>query len=217
MHRQKTVLITAGPTIEYIDPVRFITNASSGKLGYAIASMFSNNGWKVILVSGPVSIKKPQGVTCFNVETAEEMFKAVKKFFYTTDVFISTAAVCDFKPKKVSPQKIKKKSRLVLELVPTIDILEFFGKQKNDKQIVIGFALETDRKNALNYARAKLLKKNLDMIVLNTIETLGSDYIKPVLVYRLGKIEKIKKIKKYNFAKILYKRIEQLSKQKVCV
>lgn len=209
----KTVLISLGPTREYIDPVRFITNPSSGKLGYKIAEVFFKNKWKVILVSGPVSLVPPRGVHEVRVETTDEMFRYVKKFFDKADVFISCAAVCDFKPSKIFRQKIKKR-RLLLELIPTVDILEYCGRHKKQKQILVGFALETDKKNAIRYAKEKLVNKNLDLIVLNNVGTFESDFIKPTIIYNTGKMVKFKKMTKFSFAKILFKIVQRMFLQK---
>jgi len=117
--KNKKVLITAGPTREFIDPVRFISNLSSGKLGYKIAEKFSSFGYKVILISGPVSLKPPKGVKVYNVVSASEMFSKVKKFFPQADIFISTAAVCDYKPFKIKKQKIKKSGLNSLRILKT--------------------------------------------------------------------------------------------------
>lgn len=165
----KNILITAGPTHEYIDPVRYIGNASSGKMGYAIASAFANSGAKVVLVSGPVSeqINHPN-VTVISVISANEMLNECNKFFKKSDIVILAAAVADFSPIQKENQKIKEKNQnLKLELQPTPDIAEHLGKIKSKKQILIGFALETHdfEKNA----EAKLKRKNLDAIILNTI------------------------------------------------
>lgn len=165
----KNILVTAGPTHEYIDPVRYIGNASSGKMGYAIASAFANSGAKVVLVSGPVSeqINHPN-VTVIPVISANEMLDECNKFFKKSDIVILAAAVADFSPIEKENQKIKeKKQHLTLELQPTPDIAEYFGKIKSEKQLLIGFALETYNfeKNAV----AKLKRKNLDAIILNKI------------------------------------------------
>lgn len=210
---KKTVLVSAGPTREYIDPVRYITNPSSGKLGYKIAEVFLKNGWDVILVSGPVNLTVPNGVRMVKVETADEMFKAVKKFYNKADVFISCAAVCDFKPKKNYKQKIKT-HKLTLQLVPTVDILEYCGKHRKEGQILVGFALETDIKNSISYARKKLVNKNLDFIVVNSVETFNSNFIKPTILYRSGKILKFKKMSKLSFAMVLFKLVNEIISEK---
>jgi phosphopantothenoylcysteine decarboxylase/phosphopantothenate--cysteine ligase len=211
---QKTVLITTGPTREFIDPVRFISNLSSGKLGYHIAKQFIKNKYKTILVSGPTCIKYPKSWNVYYVQTTQEMFDVVKKFLSKVDIFIFVAAVADFKPEKIFVHKVKKKEKIVLSLIPTIDILEYVGKNKNPSQLVVGFALETDKKNAVKYAKEKLCKKNLDLIVLNSEETFGSDFIKPTIIYSNGKIQKLKKMTKEKFAKILFCLTKKLIKEK---
>ncbi len=211
---QKIVLITTGPTREFIDPIRFISNLSSGKLGYHIAKQFIKNKYKTIIVSGPTDIKYPKNWKVYYVQTAEQMFNIVKNLLPKIDVFISTAAVCDFKPEKVFVEKIKKKKKIRLSLVSTTDILEYVGKNKEVSQVVVGFALETDKKKALIYAKEKLYKKNLDLIVLNTKETFGSDFIKPTIIYSDGKIQKFKKMKKEKFAKLIFCLTENLLKRK---
>ncbi|MFQ3675420.1 MAG: phosphopantothenoylcysteine decarboxylase [Endomicrobiia bacterium] len=198
---KKTVLITAGPTREYLDPVRFISNASSGKLGFTIAKVFQKK-FNVILVYGPTNLLPPKNVKSISIETAQEMFSVVKKFFYKSDIFISTAAVADYKPVKVFNQKIKKNSKQYsLLLKPTVDILYYCGKHKNKNQILIGFALETD--NKIKNATEKLINKNLDLIVLNSIQSLNSNFITPTIIDKNLKIIKLKKMTKVSFAKKL--------------
>ncbi|NSW45015.1 MAG: bifunctional phosphopantothenoylcysteine decarboxylase/phosphopantothenate--cysteine ligase CoaBC [Bacteroidales bacterium] len=165
----KNVLITAGPTYEYIDPVRFIGNASSGKMGYAIAHAFAQAGAKVTIVSGPVNeqIQHPN-INIISVISADEMLNEAIQNFKKADIAILAAAVADFKPLKKENIKIKQKDKnLIIELTPTPDIAATLGKMKKKKQIIIGFALETNepQKNAYE----KLTKKNLDAIILNTI------------------------------------------------
>src|SRR5947209_755274 len=135
------VLITAGPTREYVDPVRFLSNGSSGKMGYAIASEAVKRGWQVNLVSGPVSIRPPEGVSVRQVVSAEEMFETCQELFPHCDIFIAVAAVADYRPKFIAPNKIRKKSEpLMLELIPTVDVLKTLAGQKKSGQIVVGFA-----------------------------------------------------------------------------
>lgn len=214
MQRIKTILITAGPTREFIDPVRYISNLSSGKLGYKIAEEFYSSGYNVILISGPTNIKTNKNIKVFKVTTANEMFNKVKQYFYKSDVFVSVAAVCDYKPKKMCKQKIKKSKSFSLELIPTKDILKYFGNKKKDGQIVVGFALETNKKNSLKYAIKKLKEKNLDFIVLNSEETFNNDFIKPTIIFSDGKKINYKKIKKDKFAKILVSIIKQYEQRK---
>lgn len=170
----KKVLITAGPTREKIDPVRFLTNHSSGKMGYAIAEEAAKLGAAVTLISGPVHLPVPDGVTMIHVESAEEMHTAVLNRFDTADLVIKTAAVADYRPKKVHSQKLKKQlGDQVLELERTKDILAELGKKKS-KQILIGFAAETERVE--EHAREKLVKKNADMIVANNVTSAGAGF-----------------------------------------
>ena len=166
-------IITAGPTREYIDPVRFITNASSGKMGYACAATAKRRGHNVTLISGLVALKTPIGIKRIDVMTGAEMEKVVREHFETCDCVIMTAAVGDYKPKRTSRYKIQKgQDALNLELVRTKDILAGLGKRKQN-QILIGFAVQ-DRA-ARSHARRKLLDKNLDTIVLNSPSAFGVD------------------------------------------
>lgn len=163
-------LITAGGTREYIDPVRFITNASSGKMGMALAKAALKTGHKVTLIS---TIKDPEFKSVY-VETAEEMFKAVKKHFKKCDCLIMAAAVSDYTPVKKSKIKLKKSANdLILKLKPTADILKWAGQNKKKNQIVVGFALE-DR-NLRKNAEKKMQAKNLDMIIANSPCAIGSE------------------------------------------
>jgi phosphopantothenoylcysteine decarboxylase/phosphopantothenate--cysteine ligase len=165
----KKVLITAGPTYEAIDPVRFIGNHSSGKMGYALAEVALKIGAAVTLISGPSSEKiNHPSLKLIKVVSAEEMLTAVQEFYDSTDIAIAAAAVADFKPKKIASNKLKKESGLAhISLVPTVDILSYMGEKKK-KQKLIGFALETE--NELEHAKGKLSRKNLDGIVLNSLQ-----------------------------------------------
>jgi phosphopantothenoylcysteine decarboxylase/phosphopantothenate--cysteine ligase len=166
----KKILITAGPTEELIDPVRMITNRSSGKMGYAIAEFLYKQGAEVYLITGPVSIQvRYKGIHVVQVNTASEMFDACAVFTDTYDIAIFTAAVADFTITHSSEQKIKKSDNaLELKLVQTKDILATFGKHKKDNQKIIGFALETEKGEA--YAKIKLSQKNADLMVMNQVE-----------------------------------------------
>jgi phosphopantothenoylcysteine decarboxylase / phosphopantothenate---cysteine ligase len=171
----KQFLITAGPTFEAIDPVRFIGNHSSGKMGFAIAREAAKQGAIVKLVAGPVSLADVKGVERFNVTSALEMNEVCLKHFNNTDVAILSAAVADYRPKTIAENKIKKNNQaLVIDLEPTEDILAGLGKLKSAKQLLIGFALETD--NEVENAIIKLKKKNLDMIVLNSLNDKGAGF-----------------------------------------
>ncbi|MBN8199530.1 MULTISPECIES: bifunctional phosphopantothenoylcysteine decarboxylase/phosphopantothenate--cysteine ligase CoaBC [Bacillaceae] len=170
----RKLVITAGPTREKIDPVRYITNHSSGKMGYAIAEAAVSAGAEVVLISGPVTINAPAGLKLIRVESAEEMYQAAISEFDLADVVIKTAAVSDYRPKVPSDQKMKKQpGDEVLELERTKDILFELG-QKKKKQILIGFAAETEQVD--EYAQGKLKRKNADMIVANNVTAEGAGF-----------------------------------------
>ncbi|MFF2445901.1 bifunctional phosphopantothenoylcysteine decarboxylase/phosphopantothenate--cysteine ligase CoaBC [Neobacillus sp. NPDC058068] len=170
----KKVLITAGPTREKIDPVRFISNHSSGKMGYALAAEAKRQGAEVVLVSGPVQIPAPSGVEIVKVESAEEMYNAVLTRFDSADFVIKTAAVADYRPKITHDNKVKKQSGdTTIEFERTKDILYELGQRKT-KQILVGFAAETN--NVEEYARKKLFAKNADMIVANNVKASGAGF-----------------------------------------
>ena len=174
---KKRILITAGPTYEKIDEVRFIGNFSSGKMGFALAETAANLGAKVFLVSGPSSLKiKNDNITKIDVVNSDEMFSITTKLFKNCDIAILSAAVSDFKPRKLVSGKIKKENNesLSLELMPTVDILKNLGLAKTN-QILIGFALESD--NEIENAITKLKNKNLDAIILNSINDSGAGFI----------------------------------------
>ncbi|MDF1516885.1 MAG: phosphopantothenoylcysteine decarboxylase [Lutibacter sp.] len=186
------ILITAGPTREYLDPVRFISNESSGKMGYAIADLLHKNGADVTLISGSVSINSNlpiQNIT--QVKTANEMFEACKTYFNTTDVAIFSAAVADYRPKFKSDCKIKKTAEVsMVEFIKNVDLALEFGKVKNQHQISIGFALETN--NVLENATLKLQTKNFDSIIINSPkegEGFGFDTNKISILNKKGNIK----------------------------
>ena len=171
----KKVLITAGPTQEPIDPVRFISNHSSGKMGFAIAEAFEMAGAEVTLVSGPVSITSPKGVKVEKVQSARQMFEATARYFAESDIVVLSAAVADYTPLHVTDKKIKKKEEVFnIEMTKTTDIAATLGKQKKNGQIIVGFALETD--NELENAKGKLERKNFDFIVLNSLQDSGAGF-----------------------------------------
>ena len=172
----KRVLVTAGPTCEAIDPVRYITNHSTGKMGYAIAKCAMLRGADVTLVSGPVSIAPPMFVNTINVTSAAEMADAVKIMSSEMDVIIKSAAVADFRPASVAEEKIKKldMSEAKIELEKTEDILAYLGANKKPNQIVCGFSMETER--MLENSKAKLARKNVDMIIANNLKTEGAGF-----------------------------------------
>ncbi|MGZ6539746.1 MAG: bifunctional phosphopantothenoylcysteine decarboxylase/phosphopantothenate--cysteine ligase CoaBC [Bacteroidia bacterium] len=186
----KKILVTAGPTYEAIDPVRFIGNHSSGKMGFAIAEEFANQGAEVTLVCGPNNLKTiHRHIHRIDIESADELNKAAVKAFKSADISVLSAAVADYKPAKVAGQKIKKADGTkVLDLVPTKDTLADLGKIKRSKQILVGFALETENETA--NAKAKIKKKNLDLIILNSLNDKGAGF--------KGDTNKIAIIDKYN-------------------
>lgn len=167
-------LITAGPTREFIDPVRFISNPSTGKMGFALAEAAVAAGWTVDLIAGPVALEEPDGVILYPVVTAEEMFNQVDALFDACDILIMTAAVSDFRPVVQHADKEKKEgASMQIELERTVDILKTMSARKAG-QTVVGFAAET--KNVLGYAREKLEAKNLDWIVGNKVGQLGTGF-----------------------------------------
>ena len=204
------VLVTAAGTYEPIDPVRYIGNRSSGKMGYAIAEAAKKRGAEVILVSGPSALTPPEGVEFIGVESAAEMRDAVMEHFSEADMVIKAAAVADYRVRNVSDQKIKKNDEeltLVLEKNP--DILKELGEKKRAGQILVGFAAETQ--NLLEYAKAKLEKKNLDMIVANDVSRkdagFNTDTNVVKLLYRNGAIEELPIMTKHKLADELLNRV----------
>jgi phosphopantothenoylcysteine decarboxylase/phosphopantothenate--cysteine ligase len=173
--KNKKILITAGPTYEPIDPVRFIGNRSTGKMGISIADAFADNYAEVTLILGP-SLYRPENINIKTIiiETADEMYAACLKFAENSDVIIMSAAVADYKVKEVSNQKIKKiENSISLDLIKNVDILYELGKIKTH-QFLVGFALETE--NLIDNAKAKLKKKNLDLIIANTTNKSGEGF-----------------------------------------
>lgn len=199
-----TILITTGPTREYIDPVRFISNASSGKMGKALTEEALKQNCKVIVVKGPSNIDIPKSKNCkiVDVVSAKDMLNAVKQNLKFTDIFIGAAAVSDYRPVSVAKNKIKKKDigsdTINLKLVKNPDIIKYVGNRKNNK-IVVGFALET--RNLLSYAKTKLKEKNLDMIVANGANTISSEKSAPTLIFKGGKTRVLKSASKEKIAK----------------
>lgn len=171
----KRVLVTAGPTRESIDPVRFISNHSTGKMGYAIARVAMERGADVTLISGPVNIAPPPFVKVVPVVSAEDMFRAVKQYSPEADIVIKSAAVADYTPAVVAEEKIKKQeSDSSLTLVRTTDILKWLGENRREGQFLCGFSMETE--NMLENSKAKLAKKNIDMIVANNLKVPGAGF-----------------------------------------
>mgnify|MGYP001428285301 FL=1 len=193
----KKVLITAGPTYEKIDPVRFIGNNSSGKMGYYLAKNAQKLGADVKLVIGPTNIEMElDGIDSIRIESSDEMFNVIKKNYKKSDIIISAAAISDFKPKSIRKNKIKKNKKIEsIEVEPTIDILSYIGKNKTN-QYLVGFALETE--NYINNAKKKLKNKNLDAIILNTISNfspISNDENKITFISSDNEIEYEKKSK----------------------
>jgi len=202
----KKILITAGPTIEKVDPVRYISNKSSGKMGYALAKIAGHYGANVTLISGPTNISTlMRNVNTIDVKTAEEMHNEVIKISSEQDIIISAAAVADFKPQFVD-EKIKKTDTLTLNLEKNKDILLELGKIKKPEQKLVGFALETN--NIEENAKAKLENKNLDLIVANTSEALNADESEVMFITK-NNIEKISKTSKLDIAKQIFQRLEE--------
>lgn len=171
----KNILITAGPTREALDPVRYITNHSTGKMGYAIARAAAFRGAKVTLISGPVNIEKPLFVDTIDIISAEDMYNAVKDNWEKNNIIIKAAAVADYTPVTVADNKIKKSdSDMSIPLKRTTDILKYLGENKKDGQFICGFSMETE--NMLENSKAKLAKKNADMIVANSLKTAGAGF-----------------------------------------
>jgi len=207
----RKVLVTAGPTVEDIDPVRYISNRSSGKMGYAIAQAARDRGAKVVLVSGPTELEFPSMI---RVRTTEEMHRAVLENSNDADVVIKAAAPLDYRPKTVAPQKIKKtKSDLTLHLEPTTDILSELGQRKNGK-VLVGFAAETE--NHVQHGLEKLKGKNLDLIVVNPASgpdsAFDSDMNHATLIDASGRIEEIPLVTKRVMADKILDRVVQLLK-----
>lgn len=216
--KDKTIVITAGPTIEPLDPVRFMTNHSSGKMGYSIARNASDRGANVILISGPTFMEPPRDVTLIRVNTTEEMLNAVEKYFVNCDVLIKSAAPVDYKPKDFSPSKIKKKDnedKFAIEYVKNPDIAAYFGKMK-ENQIMVGFAAETD--NLYEYAAEKLKQKNLDFIVANDVSKEGAGFNVDTNIITIidsnGEITNYPKMEKTQVAKVILDRVKYLLEDK---
>ena len=206
------VVITAGPTIEAIDPVRYITNHSSGKMGYAIAQCARNRGADVILITGPTNLSPPRNIRVINVRSNSEMFEAVKCAFDECDIIIKAAAVADYKPSQYSKEKIKKsEDTLILTLEKSIDILNELGKMKKN-QILVGFAAESE--DLIANAKKKIEKKNLDLIVANNItykdSGFGSDNNIACIINRQGIVTNLPKMSKLSLADIILDNIKSI-------
>lgn len=207
----KKVLITAGPTYEAIDPVRFIGNRSTGLMGISMAQSLLEKGADVHLVIGPTAIELPRGVSAYRIESAAAMFEICARLFPTCDVGIFSAAVADYRPENTSPEKIKKKDHVLsLPLVPNPDILKTLSVNKLEHQVTIGFALETT--NALQHAKDKLVAKNLDAIILNEVGTatgFGSSTNKVTLLTQNDKIFTSEIQTKPDIAKLIIEKLDE--------
>lgn len=206
----KTFLVTAGPTHEYLDTVRFISNASSGKMGYALAEVAERRGAEVILISGPTNITPPEGVKTIFVKSALDMEKEVLKHFPRCDVVIASAAVSDYRPEKREKEKIKSKiQRKSINLIRNPDILGQLGNQKGAK-FLIGFALET--RDLERDAREKLKRKNLDMIIANAPEVMSRDEATVKIFTRSGKKIFLRKMRKGKIAERILSELNEFMK-----
>jgi phosphopantothenoylcysteine decarboxylase / phosphopantothenate---cysteine ligase len=212
--KKKRILVTAGPTFEAIDPVRYIGNRSSGKMGFAIANAAAQRGANVTLIAGPVVRETPRNVNRINVESAQEMLNAILALSKRTDIVIMSAAVADFTPIHPAKRKIKKQSErknLELTLKPTTDILATLGKKKR-RMILAGFALETN--DELAGAREKLQKKNLDLIVLNSLNdenrVFGSDENRVTIMDKRGNVEQLPAMSKFDVANRILDKMKAL-------
>ena len=207
-------VITAGPTREPLDPVRFLSNRSSGKMGYAIATAATEAGHDVTLISGPVNLPPPPDIEYVTVNSSDAMYKAVHAALPDCDVLVMCAAVADYKPARVAKQKIKKNSRMLsLRLIPTRDILKSLPRER--EYLVVGFAAET--KDVEKHAREKLRHKNCDMIVANDVSCpaigMESDENAVTIFFRDGKSKAIARTSKKNIARMLVKIISETSKK----
>ena len=194
----QTVLVTAGPTREYLDPIRYLTNPSTGKMGYSLAEAAVKKGAKVILISGPTILKPPRKCVLVEVVSAREMNDAVLEHYEKSDIVIKCAAVADYHPQRLSPVKMKKEKKVLnLRLVPNPDILATLGKRKKH-QFLVGFAAETH--NSVSFARGKLNRKNCDLMILNQVARhgvgFGSDYNEVSIVPPKGRVYHVERMSK---------------------
>lgn len=212
----RRVLVTAGGTREPLDPVRYIGNRSSGKMGYALAGAALEMGAEVILVTAPTALDPPPGAVVIPVETAEEMYRAVMEYFPRVDIVLKAAAVADYRPVQVAPQKIKKqRQNLTVELAPTPDILAELGKRKTG-QILVGFAAETN--DLLRSGQRKLAEKNLDLLVANDVTRpgagFGGDTNIVTLIFADGSVKELPQLSKKEVARrILAEVIKMVNKE----
>ncbi|MCL5408519.1 MAG: hypothetical protein M1135_00615 [Candidatus Omnitrophica bacterium] len=208
------ILITAGPTREFIDPVRFISNPSTGRLGYTLADKAKNLGYSVTLISGPTYLEPPKKVKFIPVLSALEMFSSVQKEFPSNDALIMSAAVSDWRLKKKYPEKLKEKSAWNLKLVPNPDILKSIAKIKKENKIIVGFALESS--HILKNGWKKLQEKNMDMIIANDVSYFGegNKNSKIFILFPDKTIEDCTGFTKEKLSSIILKKIENIFKEK---
>lgn len=212
----KKVLVTAGPTQEALDPVRFITNHSSGKMGYEIARAARNMGADVTLISGPVALDAPADVHMIPIISANDMFTAVKENYKDMDIIIKAAAVGDYRPQIIAENKIKKQGdTLEIKFVKNPDILAYLGEHKKEHQVICGFAMETQ--NLIENAKEKLMKKNCDMIIANNLKVEGAGFQTDTNVATIIKkdtIETLDKMSKYDLGKTILHHICDIMDEK---
>lgn len=212
----KRVLVTAGPTQEALDPVRFITNHSSGKMGYEIARAARNMGADVTLISGPVSLEAPGDVHVIPIVSANDMFTAVKENYKDMDIIIKAAAVGDYRPQVIAENKIKKQGdTLEIKFVKNPDILAYLGEHKKEHQIICGFAMETQ--NLIDNAKEKLMKKNCDMIIANNLKVEGAGFqtdTNVATIIEKDSIQTLDKMSKYDLGKTILHHILDIMKEK---
>lgn len=215
--KNKRVLVTAGPTQEALDPVRYITNHSSGKMGYALAKRAFELGAKVTLITGPTGLDFPYGIKTIEIQTAKEMFTAVKEHYQKQDFIIKAAAVGDYRVKEIAKDKIKKKEEtLTLELIKNDDILAFLGEHKTN-QIICGFAMETQ--NLIENAREKLIHKNCDLLVANNLKEPGAGFkndTNKVTFLTAENTQEIELMSKNNLSDLILKRLIEIQEAKTC-
>ena len=207
----QTVIVSAGPTREPIDPIRFISNPSTGNMGYAVAKACRERGAEVILVTGPTSIQPPSGVEIVNVETADEMRAAILRHFDKSTVVIMSAAVANYRPKTKMPEKVEKgREGFTLSLLKNPDILKELGSGKGEK-ILVGFSLDTE--NPVEKAKNKLAEKNLDLIVVSDISAgFGAIETKMKVIGREGNVEELPRLRKEQIAHLILDRLKKLLK-----
>ncbi|MCX7706238.1 MAG: phosphopantothenoylcysteine decarboxylase [bacterium] len=206
------ILITAGPTREYIDAVRFISNPATGTLGYLTAEIAKEKKHDVVLVSGPCYLKPPKGIKIIFVESAIQMKNMVEREFPSCDALVMTAAVSDWRPERKFGRKLKIKRKWKLNLIPNPDILKCISRMKKEKQIVFGFALESE--NIIENAKRKMKEKNLDVIIANTVKNFGKPRKKSDIfaIYSDGSIKNCSSFTKNELAFFIVSEIERLAR-----